>query len=190
MKYCVTMPMAAYAFAEFAVAGATMPEFLFQPRDMLPTNVITMFTQPQTGYAVQFWMTPQAHARLQSFAKSNFGKDVVIRYGASVTVTSRYMVKQASSVFVVSRSTRDDAIRLASSLGLARDLRLRCGQRPFGLLENPPGTTAFFAGSIRPFWTVSLSVAQCLLVCGGAGLSLFIFMMLLQKRKATHENTG
>ena len=175
--------MAAFAFAQFAAAGATMPEFSFQPSDMLPTNEIMMSTRPRTQYLAQFWITPEAQTRLQHFASSNFGKDVVLRYGSSVAVTSRWMVKQVSPTFSVSRATREEALQLASSLGLARDWRVRLGQRPWGLIESPPGRTTLFAGNSRPFWTVSLSAAQCLLACLGGILSVSILAVFLRKRK-------
>ena len=162
-----------------------MPEFSFQPADMLRTNEIHMIAPPKTQYAAQFWITPEAQSRLQHFASSNFGKDVVLRYGSSVSVTSRWMVKQVvSPTFSVSLATREEAIQLASSLGLARDWRVRFGQRPWGLMESPPGTTALFAGGSRPFWTVSLSAAQCLLVSLGGVLSALMFVILFRKRRA------
>jgi hypothetical protein len=173
----------ALAFAGFIAAGATMPEFSFQPADMLRTNEIHMFTQPQTQYLARFWITPEAQARLQHFTGSNFGKDVVFRYGSSVSVTSRWMVKQVSPSFSVSRATREEAIQLASSLGVARDWRLRFGQCPWGLLESPPGRTALFAGNSGPSWTVSLSAAQCLLACLGGALSVLMLTTFFWKRK-------
>jgi hypothetical protein len=178
--------VAALGFAALTAPGATMPEFSFQPADMIRTNEIFeihSISQPQTQYAAQFWITPEAQARLQHFASSNLGKDVVLRYGPSVSVTSRWMVKQVSPTFSVSRATREETIQLASSLGLAHDWRLRFGQHPWGLMESPPGRTAWFAGNSQPFWTVSLSAAHCLLVCLGGILSVLILAILFRKRK-------
>jgi hypothetical protein len=159
-----------------------LPGLTFEREDVRLTNY--SITRCGTGQAVLFWLSPHGQQKLDDFGKTNFQKQVLLRYTPNVTVTSMWRLQTLTTPkWYVVLPSQEEAIAFQRSVGLADDLRLRFGKHFFGLLETPLGRTGVFIGGGSPVWNVSASARKCTLVALGA-LAIPVLLIVSSKTKA------